>query len=278
MVNISTDSTCDLPQSIFEAYNIGLLPLTINCGDKSYKDGVDMSPDDVYKYVERDNLMCTTAAINTFEYEEHFKNALQGYDAVVHFCISADMSACYQNALLASEQFENVYVIDARNLSSGIGLLVFEAAEMAKAGKSASEILARIQEITNKVDASFVVETMDYLKRGGRCTALQAFGAAVLKIKPCIAVIDGKMTVATTYRGSMERCMKAYVKERLENQQVDTRRIFITHSGVTDETVALVKEEISKYQQFDEVYVNRASCTISCHCGPGTLGILFIRK
>jgi DegV family protein with EDD domain len=149
---------------------------------------------------------------------------------------------------------------------------------MAKAGKSASEILARIQEITNKVDASFVVETMDYLKRGGRCTALQAFGAAVLKIKPCIAVIDGKMTVATTYRGSMERCLKAYVKERLENQQVDTRRIFITHSGVTDETVALVKEEISKYQQFDEVYVTRASCTISCHCGPGTLGILFIRK
>ncbi|NLB61844.1 MAG: DegV family protein, partial [Clostridiales bacterium] len=201
MVKISTDSTCDLPQSVFEQLNIDVLPLTINCGDKSYKDGIDVKPDDVYRYVEEENVVCMTSAINSYEYQELFERQLKEYDTIVHLCISSDMSACYQNACVAAEEFNGkVFVVDARNLSSGIGLLVIKAAEMAKEGRCADEILSRINELLGKVEASFVVNTMDYLKRGGRCSALQAFGAAVLKIRPCIGVVDGKMIVATTYR------------------------------------------------------------------------------
>jgi DegV family protein with EDD domain len=278
MIKITADSTCDLSKEMVETMGITLVPLYIIVGDKSFKDGVDISPADIFRYVDREGKTCKTAAVSTYEYMSTFSELLNKYRAVIHISLGSEFSSSYQNAAAAAKNLKNVYVIDSRNLSTGSGHLVYDAALMARDGLEPEEICRRLEETIPRIDASFVIDQLDYLRNGGRCSGLEAVGAKLLQIKPCIEVVDGKMTVGKKYRGSFDRCIKNYVKDRLfENKNIDHGRIFITHSDCSAQTVEMVRQAVSQYSHFDEVIVTGAGCTISSHCGPNTLGILYKR-
>ncbi len=277
-IKISADSTCDLSPQLIARYDIGISPLYIVRDGESLVDGVDITPDEIYAHVEAGGSMCSTAAVSVYDYEEFFRKELESADAVVHFHISGDMSACYQNACIAAAEVGNVYPVDARNLSTGIGLLVLEAAELARTGQlTAQEIQERMNQRRELLDVSFVVEQLGYLRKGGRCSSVAALGANMLSLRPCIQVKDGKMGVGKKYRGAYQKCLLQYVKERLEGRDdIDLHRIFITESGgFTPEEVAEVETAVCGYQPFEEVLHTRAGCTVSSHCGPRTLGILY---
>jgi DegV family protein with EDD domain len=278
MIKVTADSTCDLSPKILREMNITLVPLHILTGEKTYSDGVDITPSDIFRYVE-EGKTCKTSAVNLYEYACFFKELSAKYEAVIHINISSEFSSCFQNAALAAQKFANVYVVDSRNLSTGSGHIVYEAALMANSGLKAQEICDRLEMLVPKVDASFLIDSLDYLKKGGRCSGLEAVGAKLLQLKPCIEVIDGKMKVGKKYRGSFDHCLESYVKDRLANKEViDYSRIFITHPMCSVQTVEKVKEVIRSCADFEEIIETRAGCTISSHCGPITLGILFKRK
>ena len=239
----------------------------------------DIVPQDIFDHVSAGGEITSTAAVNVDDYINCFKPLAEEYDAVIHLDISSEFSSCYQNACIAAEELRNVHVVDTRNLSTGSGLLVLEAAEMAEKGVAPEVIANALRETTAKVEASFVVDKLDYLRKGGRCSALAALGANLLSLRPCIEVRDGKMGVGKKYRGLFEKCIMQYVRERLEGRtDIDTKRIFITHTPCQDGLVDLVRKEILKYVKFNEILETTAGCTVSSHCGPNTLGILFIRK
>ncbi|MGI6175541.1 MAG: DegV family protein [Christensenellales bacterium] len=281
MVKISSDSTCDLSKEILEKYDITMIPLSILVGEdeKVYKDGVDITPQEIFRLVDEEGKTSQTAAVNTFEYEQAFAKMLQTHEAVIHICISAAFSSCYENACRAAQNFKNVHIIDSRNLSTGSGHIVYDAALMAGEGMEPDEICRALQETIPKVDASFVIDRLDYLRRGGRCSALTAQGAKLLQLKPCIEVVNGEMTVGKKYRGKLEKCLAHYVRDRLKDEQhtIDKSRVFITHSPGDPSLAALVCKEIEKHIHFEEVVITDAGCTISNHCGPNTLGILYKR-
>ena len=280
-IKISADSTCDLSRELVERYAIGITPLYIIRDGQSLVDGVDITPDEIYDHVAGGGSMCSTAAVSVYDYVTFFRKELESCDAVVHFHISGEMSACYQNACIAAAEVGNVYPVDARSLSTGIGLLVLEAAELAREGKlTAQEIQQRMEQRREKLNVSFLVEQLDYLRKGGRCSSVAALGANVLSLRPCIQVKDGRMGVGKKYRGPYLKCLLQYVKERLEGRDdIDPHRIFITESGgMTAEEVACVEEAVWSYQPFEEVLHTRAGCTVSSHCGPRTLGILYFTK
>ncbi|MCH5325565.1 MAG: DegV family protein [Eubacterium sp.] len=278
-IKITADSTCDLSPGLTEKYGIQILPLYIVKEGKSYKDMEEIVPQDIFDHVSAGGDITSTAAINADDYINYFKPLSEQYDAVIHIDISSDFSSCYQNACIAANEFENVYVIDSRNLSTGSGLLVLEAAEMAQAGESAEKIVNRLNNLALKVEASFVIDKLDYLRKGGRCSALAALGANLLSLRPCIEVVDGKMKVGKKYRGNFEKCIDQYVKERLEGRfDISKKRIFITHTPTAPGLADAVRRAIVKYVQFDEILETNAGCTVSSHCGPSTLGILFIRE
>ena len=277
-IKISADSTCDLSPDLIARYDIGISPLYIVRDGESLVDGVDITPDEIYAHVEAGGSMCSTAAVSVYDYVEFFRKELESADAVVHFHISGDMSACYQNACIAAAEVGNVYPVDARNLSTGIGLLVLEAAELVRKGElTAQEIQQRMNQRRELLDVSFVVEQLGYLRKGGRCSSVAALGANMLSLRPCIQVKDGKMGVGKKYRGAYQKCLLQYVKERLEGRDdIDPHRIFITESGgFTPEEVAEVEAAVRGYQPFEEVLHTRAGCTVSSHCGARTLGILY---
>ncbi len=278
-IKVVADSTCDLSKELVEKYGIHIIPLhVINGDDVDYIDGVNITPKDIFEYVDRTGKVFHTAAINVEEFERVFKEQLEENDAVIHISISSDFSACYQNACIASE-VGNVYVVDARNLSTGTGLLVLAAAEMAAQGLEPAEIKAKLDEKAGKVEASFVIDTLKYLHKGGRCSALAALGANVLSLKPCIEVRDGKMGVGKKYRGSFEKVIKNYAKERLSGRDdIDYSRVFITDCMCSDEVRESVCEIVKELGQFEEILFTNAGCTVSNHCGPNTLGVLFCRK
>ncbi|MGA8943798.1 MAG: DegV family protein [Thermoactinomyces sp.] len=279
MIKITADSTCDLSSEILSTMEITLVPLHVLIDDKVYRDGVDITPEELFRCVGEEGKTCKTAAVNVYEYEKLFSELSPKHEAVIHVSISSDFSSSYQNAVLAAQNFSNVYVVDSRNLSTGSGHIVHDAALMAREGLPAEEIIRRLEESIPKVDASFVIDRLDYLHRGGRCSGLEAIGAALLRIKPSIEVIDGKMKVGKKYRGNLDRCLENYVKDKLSDRQdLDKSRIFITHSMCSEQTVAKVKEAVRRYADFEEIIETTAGCTISCHCGPNTLGILFKRK
>ena len=280
-IKISADSTCDLSSELIEKYNIGITPLYIVKEGETFTDGLDITPEDIYAHVAAGGNICSTAAVSVADYEEFFKAQLQDYDAVVHFHISSEMSCCYQNAMIAASELENVYSVDARNLSSGIALLVIAAAELAAEGSmTAAEIQAAMIEKREKLDVSVVLDTLAYLRKGGRCSALAALGANMLSLKPCIEVHDGKMGVGKKYRGQLSKCVMQYLRERLEGKDdIDTTRIFMTDSrGFSEEELAAFEAEILRYQPFGEVLRGKSGCTISNHCGPKCIGILYFHK
>lgn len=278
-VLITCDSSCDIGPELCERYGIVLNPFTINLGDDSYVDGVDITPDDLYAFHDRTGQLPKTSATNVAEHTEFFKKHLEDAEELIFFTISAKMSANYQAAQLAAEELENVYVIDSANLSTGVGLLVLTAADMAEQGKSAAEISAEMERLRPMVNASFVIDSLEYLHKGGRCSALAALGANLLKLKPCIEVKNGAMGVAKKYRGRFEDVIQTYAKERLTHpDQIVTDRVFVTHAGcdqaVVDSVVKIVKENLN----CKELFVTRAGSTVSVHCGRNTLGVLFIQK
>lgn len=278
-IRVSSDSTCDLSPELIEQYHIAIAPLYVVMDGKSYKDTLEITPDDIYAYVDRTKKVCSTAAMNVADYLTFFEEQKKGCDAIVHFTISSEMSSCYQNACIAAEEIGDVYVIDSRNLSTGIGHLVLDAAELAAEGRTAQEIYDILNERKKKLDVSFVIDTLKYLSLGGRCSPVAALGANLLNLKPTICVVDGKMIVGKKYRMSLDRALLRYVKDQLGDlDTVDTRRIFITDSGVSDANWQAVEKLLRETLPFEQIYHTRAGCTVSNHCGPGTLGILFYRK
>lgn len=279
MIKITSDSTCDLSEDLLRRYRIGISPLTIIKGEKEFLDGRDISPQDIFAHVAAGGELCKTSAVNVADYADFFAPLAEKYEAVVHLNLGAKFSSCHQNALLAAEDFPNVYIADSQNLSTGHGHLVLQAAEMAEQGLPAEEIVERLRKLAPLVEASFVIDTMEYLQKGGRCSSLAAFAATALKMKPSIKVEEGAMTVGKKYRGSLEKCLRQYIHDRLAGREdIDLRRIFVTHALCPPEMVEMAVEEVRKYQPFQEVLVTTAGCTVSCHCGPNTLGILFLRK
>ena len=276
---ISSDSTCDLSKSYVEEHNISILPLCVIKDGQSYRDGVDIIPQDIFSHVAAGGSMCTTAANNVDDYLTHFREMRKEYDAIIHINISAEFSSCYQNACIAAEEVENVYVVDSRNLSTGHGLVVCEAVKLVEEGKlSPAEIAENLRELTSRVEASFILDQLEYLRKGGRCSALAALGANLLKLKPCIEVKDGKMGVGKKYRGKFDKCVLEYIKERLDyRDDLSYDRIFITMTTLPEQLKKDIRALVETYP-FEIIDETTAGCTVSCHCGPDTIGVLFVRS
>lgn len=279
-VKIISDSTCDLSKDLLEKFDISIAPLTVTLGQNSGHDGIEITPEMIYAFVESTGELPKSSAVSVGEYERLFSSWRdQGYE-IVHFNISEHFSASYQNACTAAKEIGGVEVVDSANLSTGQGLIVLHAAEMAKNGKNAAEIAGACRALTPQVEASFVVNTIEYLHKGGRCSALAALSAGLLHIKPCIEVKDGLMHPVKKYHGSIQHVVSNYAEDRLKNRtDIDPKRIFITHTRIDEQIVEDVKAMIRHYHpEIREIIETTAGATITTHCGPGTLGILFIKK
>ena len=278
-IRMTADSTCDLSPELVRKYGIGIVPLSVIINGEVFHDGVDVTPRDIFRAAEAGQSV-RTAAVNTYEYREFFKEQLKDCDQLVHVCIGSGFSTCYGDAVDASREMENVFVVDSRNLSTGSGLLVMEGVRMIREGaEDAKAVAEALQDQTGLVDASFVVRTVDYLRRGGRCSGLEALGAKMLHIRPSIVVRDGKMHPGEKYRGRYEHYLKHYIQDILaDDKTIDFRRAFITHSPSEEGLVRFAIDTVKSYGLFREVIETMAGCTICTHCGPDTLGVLFMRK
>ena len=279
-IKITADSTCDLPASLAEKYNVHIFPLYVVMDGAARRDGVEITARDIFDHVASGGKLGNTAAVNVSDYLEKFRVFREEYDAVIHFTISQSMSACFQNANIAASELENIYVVDSKNLSVGISMLVLDACEMAGQGKSPEEIVAALEEKREKLDMSFVIDTLDYLKAGGRCSPLVALGANLLSLKPCVELAGGEMDVGKKYRGAIEKVVLKYLADRLaDTDGIQLSRAFFVKSyGFTEAFLDEAREEVRRLCPFAELIDAEAGCTISNHCGPKTLGIVFYRK
>ncbi len=278
-IKIMSDSTCDLSAELVAKYDIGIVPLIVVKDGQQYRDGVTITPAEIFAHVAAGGDLCSTAALSMGEYEEEFSKYAGQYDGILHISISSEFSSSYQNACLAAGEFSNVRVVDSRNLSTGQGLVVLKACQLAQTCQSLEQLQQQLQEFTSKVEASFLLDQLDYMVKGGRCSTVVALGANLLNLKPCIEVIDGKMSVVKKYRGRYSKCLASYVADRLSGREdLDKGTLFVTRTPVSDECLEAVAQEVSKYNDFENTYWNEAGCTVSCHCGPSTLGVLFVRK
>lgn len=278
-VVIGSDSTSDLNADLMDRYQVKTVPLTVNLGDRAYKDGLDIDPEMIYRHYEEHKELPKTASPNISDFQSFFAEQTADGSEVVFFTISAEMSSTYNNARLAALDFEGVYVVDTRNLSTGGGLLVVAAGEMAKEGKSAAEIAEACKGLADRVDASFIVDNLEFLHKGGRCSAVAAFGANLLQLKPCITVNCGKMGVSKKYRGKFKSVLEKYIVDRIgDGSNVELDHVFVTHAGCDEEIYKACVAQVKALAPFKEIHVTRAGCTISSHCGRNTLGVLFIRK
>lgn len=277
-IKIMSDSTCDLSPALIEKYDIGIVPLIVIKGNQEFIDGQTITPRDIFDHVAAGGSLCSTAARSVATYQEAFARYAGEYDGVIHINISADFSSSYQNACIAAQDFDNVRVVDSRNLSTGQGLVVLKAWELARTAEDLDQLKAQLDAFTSRVEASFVLDKLEYMVKGGRCSSAAALGANLLNLKPSIEVKDGKMAVVKKYRGKYDRCLASYVKDRLANREdIDRGTLFITHTPLSDECMEAVRKAVKECGSFDNIYETDAGCTVSCHCGPGTLGVLFVR-
>lgn len=277
MVKIISDSTCDLSPELIARYDIDVIPLYIILGEDEYKDGQSVTPDEIYRWSDEHNMSPKTAAVSM----EDALAALKPYKGqeVIVFTISGSMSSTYNVLRMAAEQTdaEHIHVIDSKNLSTGVGLQVIAAAEMAQQGLSAAEIVEKIKANRDAVRASFVVDTLTYLHRGGRCSSVAALMGGALRLHPRIGVAEGKMSAGKKFRGRMDRVIRDYVADmKDELLAAKAEHVFITHSGCDEDTITAVYGMLDALHHFREIHVTRAGGVISSHCGPGTLGVLFI--
>lgn len=278
-IKILSDSTCDLSKDLLEQNNISLVPLIVIKDGEVYSDGVTITPEDIFAHVAAGGSLCSTAAVNAADYADVFAQYANDYDGVVHINIGSGFSSCHQNACIAASEFDNVICIDSANLSTGQGLVVLKACELAKTCESLNELKEKLDAFTPKVEASFLLDRLDYMVKGGRCSAAAALGANLLNLKPCIEVKDGKMGVVKKYRGNYAKSLAMYVKDRIANREDITHEtLFVTHTPVTEDCKKAVAEAVARSDSFENTYWTTAGSTISCHCGPGTLGVLFVRK
>lgn len=278
-IKITADSTCDLSSQLLEQFNVAVLPLTVIKNGDIFKDGVDITPADIFSHIAAGGDLCSTAAANVVEYEDWFSNFTHDYDGVLHISLGSGFSSSYQNAIIAAESFPNVRVVDSMNLTTGQGLVVLKACELAKECQSLVELQEKVQAFCSRVEASFVLDRLDYMVKGGRCSSAAALGANLLNLKPCIEVKEGKMSVVKKYRGNYAKCLANYVKDRLsERSDLDRDTLFVTHTPVSSECLEAVEATVNNLADFNNIYWTEAGCTVSCHCGPGTLGVIFVRK
>lgn len=282
MIKISCDSTADLSPELYERYAISRLPMYINIAGREYSDGIDLTADELFDLVDKTGELPTTAAQSIDDFIRYFNGIREEYPGceIIHFTISSGFSTTVNVARMAAAEFEGVYIIDSKNLSSGIGQSVIEACEMAAKGMEAPEIVRVIEEeIIPRVDASFTLDTLKYMAKGGRCSSVAALGANLLQLKPCIEVVNGSMRVGKKYRGKYDRVVRQYVNDRLADLDgIRPDRIFITSAHCAKEYIDAAYEEVTKLNYFKEILITQAACTVSSHCGPNTIGVLFIHK
>lgn len=280
-IRICADSTCDLSPELIEKYNIKITPLQIFLGDKDYTDQIDIFPQTIYDYVAKTGILPKTAAVSVGTYTDVFTELKKDCDEIIHFTISSEMSSCYQNAKLAAEEIGGIYVVDSRTLSSGIGHLAIEAAIMAQdETKTGQEIFDYVSSLVDRLNVSFVINSVNYLYKGGRCSGVAAVGANLLKLKPLIEVHSGKMDMAGKYRGNMKDVVKKYILDRLTLPDVKFKRdrIFVTCTCTDYDLPNYAKEIVESLGLFDEVLITIAGSTVTSHCGKDTLGILYIME
>ena len=274
-IAISLDSACDLSKELIEKYDFKIIPFGVNLGDKFFYDG-EISPEEIFEYADNNKTLPKTNAVNEEAFKEHFAKILNDYDAIIHFDISSEMSSAYQNAVNASKNFKNVYVVDSRTLSTAISLEAIYAKKLTETMDDPAKIVELVKKRIPAVQASFVIERLDYLYKGGRCSGLALLGANLLKIRPEIEVLNGNMKNTEKFRGKMADCVTKYCRATLEKyNHPDKSVIFITHSVADKELVDAAKAVVSEYG-FENVYETTAGCTVSSHCGKNTLGILYI--
>jgi len=282
MVKVIADSTCDLSGEILEHFDIDIIPLHILLNDEEYEDGVNITPDEIYAWSDANKVTPKTSAPSIESAMGRMEKYIENGDEIVCFSISGEMSTSANVMELAAREFDaedRVFVIDSRNLSTGIGLLVVEAAIMAKNGLDGSQIRADIENLIPRVRASFVVDTLEYLYRGGRCSGLSALVGGALKLHPKIMVADGKMGVAKKYRGRMAKVVMEYAMDmEADLKKAKKDRVFITHSGCDDAIVESVRKYLEELNYFEEICITRAGGVVSSHCGYGTLGVLYIAE
>lgn len=276
-IGITADSTCDIPKELREKYDITIIPFGVMLKDELRHDGVDIVPQDLYDFVDRTKELPKTSAINEMEYSELFENKLKSYDQVIHFSLSSEISSSCNNAKMAAEKLPNVYVVDTKSLSSGSGLLVLSCVDKINEGKDVDTILKEINEEVSKVQASFLVDTLKYLHKGGRCSGVAKLGAQVFSIKPRISLVDGKMIVSKKYMGGISSCLVKYCNDILQEVEPDKKRVFVTYSTPVEPAREIIKNKL-KEEGFEEILECSACATICTHCGPKTLGILYIAK
>ena len=276
-VIITTDSTADLPQELLDRYNIHVIPLRITLGEESYFDGVDFTVDDLYARYHKDGSLPKPSAPNIVDFYDFFKQFTdQGYE-VVHLDISSELSNSYNAAALAGAELPGVYVVDSRMLSVGIGVLAIEGAECRDRGMSAADIAARLRELTAKTSVTFMLDTLDFIKAGGRCSGLKAFGANLLHIKPCLEMRGGKIEVGKKYRGHIEKAYMKYVDDLLTGRKVRKEHVFFVESGEHDEELLQrLMDRVRELTGCRQLHRAKAGCTISSHCGPRAIGVMFI--
>lgn len=280
MVKIISDSTCDLSKELIDKYDIEIIPLHIHLGEAEYLDGVNITPDEIYAWSDANNTTPKTSAASITDVISVYEKYPE--DEIIIFSISGSMSTTVNVMRLAAEDIEReneIHIIDSKNLSTGIGLLVLEAARMAKEGMKATDIVASIKEMIPKVRASFVVDTLTFLHRGGRCGGVAALAGGALKLHPQLNVVDGAMIPGKKYRGAMPKVILSYAKDMEEDlKKANKNRVFITHSGCEQEVIDEVHAYLKDLNLFEEICITRAGGVISSHCGPGTLGVLFITE
>ena len=277
-IKITADSTCDLSPELVERYNVGILPLSVIMGEKVYKDGIDIKPTDIFSFVKESGVLPKSSAPSIEEYAEYFKKCIEGYDALIHINISSKASVSHENAVNAAKSFGGkVYAVDSYALSTGQGLLVLKACDLAAEGKAPQEIVDALMALRDKVNTSFVPDALDYLHKGGRCSLAALMGAKVLKLHPMIDMKDGKLYAKKKYMGGLERCLKNYISDLAETYtKYDSTRCFITHSSCEPEVVEKVRKLVEETFDFKEVLETTAGCVVTTHCGKNTLGVLFI--
>lgn len=276
-VYITADSTCDLSPELLERFQIKTVPLHVLLGEESHLDGVDVTTEQIFQHYAETQTLPRTAAVSPQEFEDFFAPLVEAGYEVVHLDISSELSATYQNAVIASQELPGVYPVDSRHLCSGIGLLLLEACRLRDEGKSAQEIAAALPTLIPRIQASFVVDTLEYLWKGGRCTGVAAFGANLLNLKPCIEMRDGKLEVGKKYRGGIAKVYEKYIAERLAGKTVRPQAVFVASvNELSAETRAQLEEIIRSKAPVEEVFFARAGSTITSHCGPGTLGLFFV--
>lgn len=279
-IAIVTDSTCDLPREILERYSVTVLPLHITRGNESLLDGLEITPEDIFAHVAAGGDICATSAVNISEFADCFRSLGRDHEAVICLTIGASFSTCYQNACVAAGEMQKprVHVVDSQSLSSGQGLLVLAAARLAEEGLAPEEIVRRLEKARERVDASFILDRLDYMKKGGRCSAVAALGANLLKLKPCIEVKNGKMTVGKKYRGSLTRVMEQYTRDRLAayapNACGDV--VVVVHPPADKEPLEAARRVLEEDGRFSHIWEAYSGCTVACHCGPNTIGVMFL--